>query len=372
MLKVDVGSLVGVLAFLSAIFLAIVVILFNDLDRGLRLDRHLIITRVLRLPELLILTTALGGILFMVIWSATLEWVWPHRILWWLAVVASLAYFALTILVLVSAVNWLNSEEYSSRWRGSYKEEQRLKYLTGRNYTYTLAAWQEFWHDDKTYAFLGKGHFLPYIKAFLDYLAQIPPEYRTEAEVLFEDFTMAMIRMQKQADVVPEPSLFDCLLVHFEQACSLKSYQLSDWSGLIRIYLSTMRLQDLAALNANSSPDSARERESGVPSQREFLRTNPEFIENPWRESFEHYLTDGFPLHDARAVRALARTIWCHYHESLQDSDEFKKFLRARRKISAGASRRLYSELIKTINASDSRSLAKFLIEQIKSENSHI
>lgn len=370
MLKVDVGSLVGVLAFLSATFLAIVVILFNDLDRGLRLDRHLIITRILRLPELLILTTMLGGVLFMVIWGATLEWVWLHQVLWWLAVVVSLVYFALVVLVLIAAVSWLNSEEHSSPWRGSYREEQRLRYLAGHDYARTLLAWREFWQDEKTYVFLGNGHFLPYVKAFLDYLSQIPSTYQAEAETLFSDFIIAMLRMQKRDGVTSEPSLFGCLLIYFEQAYVSKSYQLNDWRRLIQGYLDIMRLQDLAALDGNSPFDLAREREAGVPSRQDFLRENPEFIKNPWRESFEHYLTDDFQLRDARAVRALAGTIRQHYLIfGSREPDEVKKFLRARRRISAGATRRLYSELIKLIDTPDSRSLAKFLISQIKPEN---
>lgn len=376
MLKVDVGSLVGVLAFLSAIFLAIVVILFNDLGRGLRLDRHLIITRVLHLPGFITLTTALCGLLFVAILSDALDWVWLHRILWLLTVAVSLAYFMSAILIVISAIGWLNSEEYSSPWRGSYREAKRLKYLTRRGYTHTLAVWQEFWHDDKTYTFLGKGHFMPYIKAFLSYLAQVPPEYQAEAEELFSDFILAMLRMQKQENVTPEASLFGYLLAQFEQAYDLKSYQLREWGRLIQSYLGIMRLQDLAALDvepsvsfslAGSSPSDSVCDDGFL--QRSFLEENPNFIKNPWRDSFEYYLADGFCMSNNQAARALARLIWQHYR-GLGNPSELKKFFRARRRISGGATRRLYSELIKSIDASNAHSLGKFLTDQAKLHNS--
>lgn len=357
MLKVDVGSLIGVLAFVSAIFLAIVVILFNDLGRGLRLDRHLIITRVLHLPYFVILTTVLCGLFFAVIWGETLESVWLHRAFWLLAVIMSSVYFTSAILILIFAIAWLNSEEYSSLWRDSYREEKRLKYLTAHDYARTLPTWREFWHDEKTYIFLGNGHFLPYIEAFFNYLLEIPPEYKTEAGELFCDFTLAMWQMQQRKDVELEHELFGRILIGYEQAYLRKSYQLDEWGKLVHSYLTVMRLQNLAAL--------------GIEEEAVFLRENPEFISNGWQDAFDFYLTDGFCLQDKHAVRALARIIWQYYHEGSQEPTELKSFFRARRALKSKTQRRLYSELSKAVDATDSRSLAEFLIAQIKSENSN-
>lgn len=352
------GNLIAILTFLCAIMIPVAVVLFNDLDRGLKLDRHLIITRIIKLPQFVVASVIMAGILL------AISFIDPDLennliVRWPVLIIPVVTYFILIFCIMMSAISWLASDDFSSYSRSSYKERRRLKYLTSGKLARTTIAWHEFWLNPQTYDYLGSAHIYPYIQAFLQHLSTIKYQDYHCAEELSQDFSIAMLHLCKIDDAFLGTKLFPDLLRYFEQSCIAGDYQQGIWANLIRQYLGMFFFQEEKSyhecFNGKYTED-----DPFVP------------LIGYWRMAWEACLTSGDKITDASAIRQLATVICDSYLASYARScDEEIQYLRSCELISSGESKRLYNKLIKSLATKNSAVLAEYLISRAGHVKTH-
>lgn len=347
---INLGNLIAFLGLICAIVLPIAVALFNDIGRGLKLDRHVIIGQVFNLP----LFISAACLMCIFIFIAIIHPLENTQFVWWLLIGYSAIYSVVIFLILFAAMRWLNSEDFSSTFRNSFKENQRLKYLTNKDLSQAVLIWREFWQDSKTYEYLGDQHIYPYIGAFFHYVTNIKPKDQKYAQALLQDFGIAVLQLSELDGHQVESKLFPDILKNFEHSYVAHDYQEEMWSNLVTTYLGVMHLRESSDFThfilreEDSDPDDDR---LNVP------------YGSSWRMIFIMHLTSGETIKDGLAIRKLAQLICKYYtHKSPESKQEHVAYLQGLQLIASGRTRQFYDNLITSIDTNNSATLAEFLI----------
>lgn len=351
---IDIGHLIALLGLLCAIVLPIAVVLFNDIGRGLKLDRQLIIGKIFDLPTFISAAILMCIFIFVAIILPSDRTGYIQLFL----ILYAAIYFVIIFAILIASMRWLNSDDYSSSTRNSYKEERRLKYLTSRDLKSTVLLWREFWTDEKTYQYLGEQHLYPYIEAFLAYVASLKPKHQAYAVELFRDFRIAFLKLAELHSYTVEFQLLPSLLQYFERSCMNGDYQQELWAGLIDMYLHVVYLQETQSLFDYLEYENRDDKDKDD----DFLN-----IPNPsrWRMMFDVDLTSGSKITNEFAIYKLAETICAFYQKSIIKSlNEHIQYLCGMQKINSGENKKFYGKLISALRKNDSAILAKYLIKR--------
>lgn len=333
------SNIISLLALFSAIMLPVIVVLLSDLDHGLRLDRHLIITRVLKLQWLTFAAVATAVLLFFGIALEIDGDAGFQAALYVFAVI----YIMIVAGSMISAVSWLASVDFSSHWRKHpYREQRRLDYLCQRNRRHGAMLWEEFWLDEQTYRYLGAEHLEPYLKAFLTYLATDRPRQQAHMSIVAKSFLTVLPKIYRLdgGDQLGKELLTE-LLRRFEMSCLADDKQQELWAELISGYMSTMRLAPSAAEEA--------------------LETD-EYPYSAWQSAFGYCFAVSPVVRDHSAIKELAEVLRRHYREGVADIAEQKRYLVSIRRQAPSGHKKFYRALAGSLSDSGGNNLVSYLI----------